>query len=193
VANYRLYTLSSKQKDLVKKKPLNLSLVELLTERDFGAFIKIVVEPQPLDEFEQEQHKEGLLITENFAVNYGSHAGPEFFVGIYSPNAIRTRLDAGVLYALENLDENKTFFLITDSYNKRKAFEEVDKITCSRHFTLVGDPNEVLEDFKKSGFIFSNKLFERKYGPERKAQLRQAYIKYGLFHPEYNPINPTRK
>ncbi|SRR4030042_589904 len=186
--DYKLYDFLSKQKDLVKKKPLNLSLVELLTDRDFGAFIKIVVEPKPLDKFEQGEHKRGLLIKENFAVNYGSHAGPRFFVGIYSPNAIRTRLEGGALYALDTADENKTFSLITDSYNKRKAFEDVDKITLSRHFTLAGNPNEVFEDFKKAGYIFSNKLFERKYGTERIEQLKQAYKKYGLYHPEYNPM-----
>jgi len=179
--NYQLYGFVHKQEDLVKKNSLNLSLVDLLLDKRSGCLIHAVIEPR--DKFEQEEYKSGYLIRTEFALNYG-YTAFSFYVLIHSPDSIRSKGKDGALYILDNAEKNKTFFTMKD-YNKKHWFSDADKV--SQRFTLAGGLNKVFDDFKKKGYVFSDKPFQLKFGQEREEQLERAFKRYNIYNPKYNP------
>jgi hypothetical protein len=182
---YKLYigSIFSKE-ELKKEKPINLSLVDILSNPQASVVVDAVIKPR--DNFEKADYKKGGIITGRLAVNYGPSGDAPLFpfmLFINSPESVRTNREQGITYALDHALDGKKFYPIISKDQKNGALRETSKIMDRLLF--VGDIDNLFAELKEKRFIFSKDTFEPK---ERGKKLESLFKKFQIYHMFYNPV-----
>lgn len=184
--SYKLYPNNVfSRKDLRKEKPLDpsFSLSGMLLNPQDELFVDIAVEPR--DNFERVDYKKGRIITEPLVINYGPRGDEPvypFMLFINSPESVRTHLEQGAMYALDNAFDANKLYSITSRGVKFAALRETSKI--EERLLFVGSIEEFFDELKEIHFNFSKEDFRQN---ERGDRLEKLFKRYNIYHDRYNP------
>ena len=157
MANYKIIKGYVHNSEDLKKEPVKVSLVELLTNRKEGLSINVVVF-KPKFRYQQERVNKGEIISEPFALNYGPE-GFYYYVIIDNIKNITQKLsEAPPFNVMDNAFDDKIFFKSYRFNALSDWWREADKF--HNPFTFIGDINDFFREFKEAGYKFSNKKYK---------------------------------
>jgi len=182
MSNWQIFPcIVRNSRDLQDAKPTDIDIVDLLTRQDKGSIVHLLID-KPRNKLEKGFVEKGGIINEDLFINYGPH-GYYYKVFFFDP------LEKEV-YFMDNTLTDKTFYLLGKTVNYPGVGYDIDKIG-GNFYTVKGEFNEIFNYIKSQGFIFerehSGNLFELCQEWDREKRIKDLFLKYNIYHCNYNP------